>query len=120
MENQPMDVLRYEVTDLAAINGYLDMDTSETETILTAISGRVSGELDRVVTREEDGGLVLSYVARIDGFEDGIGVARVESTSSDELECLAAVAAFLAREISEPKTRDPFDIPTSGQPTDSG
>ncbi len=88
-----MDVLRYDVTNLADVNGYLDMDTSETETILTVISGRVSGELDRVVSREEDGGLVLSYQARIDGLEDGTGVARVECTAREAAEILTAIRA---------------------------
>jgi hypothetical protein len=51
------------------------------------------------VSREEDGGLVVVYEARIDGLGQGTGVAKVESSSVDELSCLAAVADFLAREM---------------------
>jgi hypothetical protein len=90
----------HEITDAADFDLYLGPDTCETETVVTVICGEVSGELDRVVSRDEDGGLVLVYEARIDGLSDGTGVAKVESASSEELTCLATVAHFLAHEMA--------------------
>jgi hypothetical protein len=52
--------------------------------------------LDPVVSRDNDGGLVIDYEARIDGFGEGRGVATIESSSAEQLRCLAMVADFLA------------------------
>jgi hypothetical protein len=35
----------------------------------------------------------------VDGLSEGMGAAKVESSSAAELMCLAAVADFLAREM---------------------
>ena len=106
MSNRTTNVMRHGVTDLADINGYLGIGESETETIATVICGRVSGELDRVVYRNEDGGLVIVYKARIDGLSDTTGIARVESDSAEELRSLALVADFLADESDRLSVRD--------------
>jgi hypothetical protein len=102
MTDRTMDVRWHDVIDVANMECYdgPDTDVLGTETVLTAVCGRVSGELDRVVSRDEDGGLIVVYQARIDGLEDGTGVAQIESNSADDLACLAAVADFLAREMN--------------------
>ena len=73
---------------------------------MTVICGEVSGELDRVVSRDEDGALVMVYEARIDGLGHGTGVAKIESNSADELRCLATVTGFLADEVDKLGGRD--------------
>jgi hypothetical protein len=58
---------------------YLGPDTFDTKRVVTAICGHVNGELDRVVSRDQDGVLVMRYEARVDGLGDGEGVAKVET-----------------------------------------
>ncbi len=106
MKSRTMNVLRHDVTDLADVNSQLDIGDSETETIATVICGTVSGELDRVVSRDEVGGLVARYEARIDGLQETTGIAKVESDSAEELRCLALVADFLADEADRLEARD--------------
>jgi hypothetical protein len=106
MKKPNVDVLRYDITDLAEFDLYLAPGMFETETMVTVICGEVSGELDRVVSRDEDGALVIVYEARIDGLSDGTGVAKVESSSANELRCLATVAGFLADEVDMLTARD--------------
>jgi hypothetical protein len=84
-----MDVHWHDITETADLDLYLGPDTCKTETVVTVVCGEVSGELDRVVSRREDGGIVMVYEARIDGLGEGTGVAKVESGSADELSCLA-------------------------------
>jgi hypothetical protein len=110
MKNRTVNVLRHGVTELADVNSYLGIGESETETIATVVSGPVSGELDRVVSRDEVGALVAHYQARIDGLNDGTGIAKVESDSAEELRCLALVADFLADESDRLRARD-LDAP---------
>ena len=103
MKNRTMDVLRHDIADVADLEIYdgPDTDILGTQTVVTVICGEVGGELDRVVSRDEDGGLVIVYEARIDGLRDGLGVAKVECNSADELRCLAHVADFLADEVAD-------------------
>ena len=110
MKNRTMKVLRHDVTDLADVNSHLGIGESETETIATVICGEVSGELDRVVSRDEDGGLAARYEARIDGLNDSTGLAKVESNSAEELRCLALVADFLADETDRLEARDQWAL----------
>jgi hypothetical protein len=63
--SENMDVRRHHVTDAADLDLYLGPDTFETETVVTAICGEVSGELDRVESRDEAGGIIMVYEARI-------------------------------------------------------
>jgi hypothetical protein len=109
MKSPSLEVLRYEVTDLADLGIYdgPDTDILGTKTVVTVICGDVSGELDRLVSRHEDGALVIVYEARIDGLGKGTGVAKVESSSADELRCLANVASFLAHELEELAVANP-------------
>jgi hypothetical protein len=102
MMDRTMDVLRHEVIDVADIDSYdgPDADVSGAQTVVTVVCGRVSGELDRAVSRDEDGALVVVYEARIDGLNEGTGVAKIESDSAVELMCLATVAEFLAGEMA--------------------
>jgi hypothetical protein len=101
MKDRTIDVLRHDIADVADLEIYdgPDTDISGTQTVVTVICGEVSGELDRVVSRDEDGALVIVYEARIDGLRVGTGAAKVESSSADELRCLATVAGFLADEV---------------------
>jgi hypothetical protein len=90
MTNRTMDVLRYDVTDLSQFDNYLGSEPSDTEVMVTVTCGEISGEIERVVSREEDGGLVATYGARVDGLlREPTGVARIESDSVEELRCLA-------------------------------
>jgi hypothetical protein len=70
-----MDVCWHDITETADLDLYLGPDTCETETVVTVVCGEVSGELDRVASRDEDGGLVMVYQARIDGFGEA-GASR--------------------------------------------
>jgi hypothetical protein len=108
MTNRTMDVLRHDIADVADLEVYdgPDTDILGTQTVVTVICGEVSGELDRVVSRNEDGELVMVYEARIDGLGHGAGVAKVESDSADELMCLATVSAYLSRELAKLVGRD--------------
>jgi len=101
MTNPKLDVIRHAITDVAQLGTYdgPDDDILGAQTAVTVVCGRVSGELDRVVSRDGDGQLVVIYEARIDGLSHGTGVAQIESSSADELNCLAAVAGLLAREF---------------------
>jgi hypothetical protein len=112
MKNRAMDVLRHDIADVADLEIYdgPDTDILGTQTVVTVICAEVSGELDRVVSRDEDGGLVMVYEARIDGLGEGTGVAKVESDSAEELRCLALVADFLADESDRLRARD-LDAP---------
>jgi hypothetical protein len=67
MTNRTMDVRWHDITNTAELDLYLGPDTFDTETVVTVVCGEISGELDRVVSRDQDGGLVLHYEARIDG-----------------------------------------------------
>jgi hypothetical protein len=67
MTNRTMDVRWHDITNTAELDLYLGPDTFDTETVVTDVCGEISGELDRVVSRDQDGGLVLHYEARIDG-----------------------------------------------------
>jgi hypothetical protein len=71
--------VRHDITELAAleIQDGPDADVLGTHSVVTVICGEVSGELDRVVSRDEDGGLVVVYEPRIGGVSKGTGVARV-------------------------------------------
>jgi hypothetical protein len=109
MKVRAMDVLRYDITDLVDFDLYLAPGMFETETVVTVICGEISGELDRVVSRDEDGGLVIVYEARIDGLGDGAGVAKVVCNST-ELSCLASVSAFLAAAVDELTARDQMAV----------
>ena len=53
--------------------------------MLTVICGRVSGELDRVVSRAEDGGLVIVHEARIDSLRESTRAAQIKSHSADDM-----------------------------------
>jgi hypothetical protein len=61
MTNPNMDVLRRDVIDVAELEMYdgPDKDIVGTQTVVAVICGWVSGELDRVVSRDKDGGLVV-------------------------------------------------------------
>jgi hypothetical protein len=100
-DSENTDVRWHGISDLADLDLYLGPDTIEVETAVTVVSGRVSGELDRTVSRDDDGGLGVVYEARLDGLGEGTGVAKIESDSIDELTCLATVAGFLAREMAK-------------------
>jgi hypothetical protein len=101
-KNHTMDVLWHDIIDVDDIDRHdgPDADTLGTQTVVTVICGEVSGELDRHVSRDDDGGLVVAYEARIDGLGECTGVAKIESGSADELRCLAGVADFLARQMA--------------------
>jgi hypothetical protein len=101
--NRIMDVRWHDITDTAdfEVHDGPDTDNLGTQTVVTVICGRVSGELDRIVARDEDGSLLAVYEARIDGLGDGVGVAKIESDSPVELMCLATVAEFLAGEMDK-------------------
>jgi hypothetical protein len=102
MMDRTMDVRWHDVIDVVDIEIYDGPDdVLGTRTVVTVICGRITGELDRVVARDEDGQLAIDYEARIDGLGQGTGVAKVESSSAAELESLAVVADFLAREIGK-------------------
>jgi hypothetical protein len=83
MTNRTMDVRWHDITDPANLDLYLYLGpgTFDTETVLTVICGEVSGELDRVVSCDEDGGLVMVYEARIDGLADGQASRRSKATA---------------------------------------
>jgi hypothetical protein len=98
LRNRTSDVRWHDITDPADLNLHLGPGEVDTETVVTAFCGEVSGEIDRDVTRDDDGGLVLVYAARIDGLGDGTGIAKVEANSADELLCLATVAGVLQGE----------------------
>jgi hypothetical protein len=100
-DSENIDVRWHDVADVADIDLYLGPDAIEIETAVTVVWGRASGELDRTVSRDDDGGLVVVYEARIDGPGEGTGIAKIESNSADELMCLATVAGFLAREMAK-------------------
>jgi hypothetical protein len=95
-----VDVRWHDITDPTDLNLHVGPGEVDTETVVTAFCGEVSGEIDRDVTRNDDGALVMVYAARIDGLRDGTGIAKIEANSADELLCLATVAGFLAREMA--------------------
>jgi hypothetical protein len=101
MTDPPIWVHWHDITDAVDLEIYdgPEWDILGTETVVTVVCGCICGELDRVVSRDEEGTLVLVYEARIDGLRDDTGVANVESKSASELTDLATVANFLAREM---------------------
>jgi hypothetical protein len=49
----------HDITGTADVDRYIGPGTFETETVVTVVCGEVSGELDRVASRDEEGGLVM-------------------------------------------------------------
>jgi hypothetical protein len=111
MRNRTMAVLWHDIADPTEL--FLGPDKFDTQTVVTAACGEISGELDRLVSRDLDGGRVVRYATRIDGLGDGAGVAKVESDSADELMCLAMVAGLLSRELAKLVGRDQAAGPAS-------
>lgn len=102
MTDRALEVLWHnviEVADIESCDGP-EIDVLGTQTVATVVCGRVSGELDRVASRDDDGGLAIVYEARIDGLGDSAGFAKIKSDSADELLCLATVAGFLSGELA--------------------
>lgn len=105
MTDRTVDVLQFDIIGIADFDLYLAPGMVDTKTAVTVICGRVSGELDRGVSRDDDGGLVGVYEARIDGLGEVTSIAKIESSSTNELMYLASVARFLARQMGGCLTR---------------
>jgi hypothetical protein len=100
MNTALISVLRHRLQD-AAKAAPPKPDDFRTDAIVSVISGAVVGEVDRVLYRDETGRVEQFFEARIDGIRRGsCGFADVETDASESLASLAAVAQYLADEMT--------------------
>jgi hypothetical protein len=92
----------HDVPDAASVR--LDRDKMAIDVILTVVSGRVTGELERCVHEAAYGERTILYGVRIDGLRDrgNVGLADIELDGDcvgETLRSLATVSEVLADEL---------------------
>jgi hypothetical protein len=101
----PYSVIRQHcIPDAASMR--LDRDKTAIDVILSVVSGRVTGELERFVHEAAFGERTVLYGVRIDGVRDrgNVGLADIELDGDcvgETLRSLATVSEVLAGELAK-------------------